>query len=173
MKEQKIDLESLVMKKITANEIKMKPKWLLAAGSILTAAGLVGLTFGTIFLTNLTIFLVKKRGPGYGKLEVMLDSFPLWIPALAIIGIVLGIWLLKKYDFSYKKNFLLIIFLFVVSILVGGLLVDRLGLNEVWSRRGVTRNFYRQFENRDNPFIDRPKGVMKNRGAQNIPNINL
>ncbi len=149
LKKSHIDMETIVMKKIKSDEIKMKPKWLFVAGSIFTIAGLVGLTIGAIFLTNLTIFLIRKRGPGYGRLELMLESFPLWIPILAILGIIFGIWMLKKYDFSYKKNFPLIVIAFIASVIIAGLLVDQLGLNNVWSHKGPMRGFYQQLENRE------------------------
>lgn len=163
----KPNMEKIVMGKIKSDELKMRPKWLFILGSILTMAGLVGLTVGAIFLTNLTIFLIRKRGPGYGRLELMFESFPLWIPVLAILGIVLGIWMLKKYEFSYKKNFLLIIISFIASIIIAGLLIDQLGLNTVWSRQGPMRRFYQQFENQEGNF---PRGQGRGRMQNNQNN---
>lgn len=163
----KSDMEKIVMKKIKAEEIKMKPKWLFVLGSIFAMAGLVGLTVGAIFLTNLTIFLIKKRGPGYGRLDLMLESFPIWVPALAILGIIFGIWMLKKYDFSYKKNFLLIILAFITSVVMGGLLVNQLGLNNIWSHQGPMRRFYQQFENQEGNF---PRGQGRGRMQNNQNN---
>ena len=157
------DMEKIVMEKIKSDEIKMKPKWLFVAGSIFTMVGLVGLTVGAIFLTNLTIFLIKKRGPGYGRLEMMLSSFPVWIPILAVLGIVLGIWLLKKYDFSYKKNFIPIMLAFIAAVIVAGLLVDQLGLNNIWSHQGPIRRFYQQLENQESGFpLRRGQGKIQN-----------
>lgn len=140
------DIKGLVMAKISSNEIKMKPKWIFVMGSILTLFGLVGLTFGAIFLINLTLFLARKRGMGYGRLEMMLDSFPVWIPLLAVLGLIFGIWMLKKYDFSYKNNFPVIALIFVIIVFASAVLVDQLGLNDVWSSRGPMRRFYQQIE---------------------------
>jgi len=144
-KQKKIDFKKEVMTKIKKGEITMKPKWYFVVGSLITGAGLVGASIGAIYLVNLTLFLLRKRGPGLMKLELMLASFPWWVPILAITGIIVGIWLLKKYDFSYKKNFLLIIAAFIVSIVIAAWLIDYLGLNETWSRRGPMRRFYQQF----------------------------
>lgn len=163
----KLNMEKIVMEKIKAEEIKMKPKWLFVLGSIFTMVGLVGLTFGAIFLTNLTIFLIKKRGPGYGRLELMLESFPLWVPVLATLGITLGIWMLKKYDFSYKKNFPLIIISFIISIIIAAFLMDYLDLNTVWSHQGPMRRFYQQFENQEG---DIPRGQGRGRMQNNQNN---
>lgn len=142
-------IETIIMEKIKTEEVKMKPKWLFIVGSVLAIAGLIGLTIGATFLTNLTIFLLRKRGPGYGKLELMLEGFPLWVPILAVFAVILGIWLLKKYEFSYKKNFLLIIFIFIFSIIIAGFLIDKTGLNTVWSHKGAMGRFYQQLEDGD------------------------
>ena len=88
---------------------------------------------------------------------MMLDSFPLWVPVLAVTGIILGIWMLKKYDFSYKKNFYLIIMGIITSVMIAGLLIYYSGLNDVWSHKGVVRGLYQQSEN-SNPT----PGWMKN-----------
>jgi len=146
---QKFNLEEEVMKKITSGQVKMKPKWYFAVGSLLMIVGLVSLTLTAIFLVNLTVFLVRKQGPGYGRLEIMLNTFPWWIPILAVLGMVMGILLLKKYDFSYKKNFFLVVMFFLSSIIIAALAIDCLGLNDIWSKRGPVRKFYQHFENQE------------------------
>jgi len=101
----------------------------------------------------------------------MLDSFPLWIPILAILGIVIGIILLKRYDFSYKKNFLLIVIGFVASIILSAYLIDLLGLNEIWSRTGPMRRFYQQLEKGNNnlPFSEGQRKFENGRGRNYTP----
>ena len=135
------------MAKVKSNEISMKPRWYFIMGSLLTIAGLVGFSIGTVFLTNITLFLIRRHGPmGQWRLQQLLSSFPLWIPVLAILGIVLGIWMLRKYDFSYKKNFWLIILGFIFSVILAAFVIDQLGLNDMWSRQGPMRRFYQQIE---------------------------
>ncbi len=134
------------MQKIKSGNVVMKPKWIFVAGSILTTIGLIGISISSVFLLNLTMFLIRKRGSGIGRLNLMLDSFPLWIPFVAVLGIIAGVWFLKKYDFSYRKNFWYIVCGFIVSIVLAAFMVDYLGLNETWSRRGPMQRFYRQIE---------------------------
>lgn len=135
------------MAKVKSNEISMKPRWYFVVGSLLTIAGLVGFSVGAVFLTNLTLFLLRRHGPmGQWRLQQLLTSFPLWIPVFAVIGIVLGIWMLRKYDFSYKKNFWLIILGFILSVILAAFVINQLGLNDVWSRQGPMRRFYQQVE---------------------------
>jgi len=149
-KKNQLKLKEKIMSQVKTGKIVMKPKWYFVAGSLLLFGGLVSLTVGAIFLINLTIFILRKRGPmSSWRLQMMVEIFPWWAPALAIIGIILGIWLLKKYDFSYKKNFKLIIISFVLAILLGGFLIDRLGLNDYWARRRPMKGFYQRFELRN------------------------
>lgn len=135
------------MAKVKSRQITMKPRWYFAAGSILMIAGLTALSVGAIFLTNLTLFTLRRHGPmASWRLEMMLQSFPWWIPLLAIMGIALGIWMLKKYDFSYKRNFILIVLGFIVSILIAAFIIDSLGLNDIWSKKGPMKRLYQQVE---------------------------
>ena len=139
------NIESSVMVKITSNEVVMKPKWYFVVGTVLGLTGLVSTTIVAVFLTNLTMFLLKQHGPnGPWRLQQIVDSFPLWIPILAFAGVIGGIAMLKKYDFSYKKNFWSIVLFFVASILFTAVILDYTGLNKVWMKRGPMNRFYQQ-----------------------------
>ncbi len=145
-KKNKLNFQTNIISQIKTGRIKMKPKWYFAAGSIIMFSGLVGLSMGIIFLINLSIFLIRRGGALMPqRLQIIISTFPWWIPVVALFGIILAIWLLKKYDFSYKKNFPLLIAIFVISILLAGFLLDRLGLNEYLSR-GRMRKFYQNVE---------------------------
>lgn len=174
VKEKNINFEMEFMSKINSGKITMKPKWYFIIGSVLSIAGFIGLSVGLIFLMNIILFLSRKHGPmGQWRLEIMINIFPWWMPLLAIIGIAVGIWMLKKYDFSYKKNFLLIIIGFIFSIIITGFVVDSLGLNEIWSRRGMMRKFYQQIETQKNIFPDGSgKGNMQNGRGNGYNNRN-
>lgn len=154
-KSKKVNLENKILKKILTNQIKMKPRWYFIVGSSLLLLGITLLSFTSIFLTNLTIFLIHKRGPGSMRLEMMINSFPWWVPILAICGIISGILLFKKYDISYKKNFLFLIIGFIITILLTAFLINSLGFNENWSRKKPLMRFYRQFEQQNKNY---PKG---------------
>lgn len=164
----KIDLEKAVMAKVNSSEISMKPRWYFIAGSFLIMAGLIGFSILAIFLTNLTLFLLRQHGPmGQWKLQLILNGFSWWIPIFAILGIIGGIRLLKKYDFSYKKSFWLIILGFITSIILAAFILDYSGLNDTWSRQGPMRRFYQQINNQN---IIYPKGQEQGR-VQNGQNI--
>jgi len=151
----KTNIKKTVMQKIESDQIKMKPKWLFVLGSLFSLLGLVAFSLTGIFFTNLTIFLIKKQGPGYGRLQILMTSFSWWIPVVAILGIALGVILLKKYDFSYKKNFGLIVVGFIASIIIAGFIIDKLGVNTVASNKGPIRGFYQQL-NKQGPMPSGP-----------------
>ncbi len=138
------------MSRVTSGEIAMKPKWYFVAGSVFMLFGTIAAAVAAVFLINLTIFLLRKQGPGYGKLAMMYGTFPFWIPILAILGIGVGILLLRKYDFSYRKNFFAIALGFIASIIIAGFVINQLGLNDLWSRRGMMRKFYQGIESQGN-----------------------
>ncbi len=145
-----INLEKNIMTKVKSSAIAMKPRWYFILGSLLMGVGLIGFSIEAIFLTNLIFFLLRRHGPMREyKLQLILNNFPWWIPLLAIIGITIGIWSLKKYDFSYKKNFYLITIGFVLSIIVAAFIINLSGLNDTWFRRGPMRSFYQRLENKN------------------------
>jgi hypothetical protein len=148
-KKNQINIEKEVMSQIKSGKISMKPKWYFVAGSLLMFGSIVVLSAIAIFLINLTIFALKPHyGPGAEmRVDMLINSFPWWAPILTITGIILAIWLLRKYDFSYRKNFPLIILSFILAVIIGAVFIDVLGFNDLFARRGPMRGFYRQFEN--------------------------
>lgn len=152
------------MAKVKSNQISMKPRWYFVLGSIMMVFGLVGLSIGAIFLTNLSVFLLRRHGPmGQWRLESMINSFPLWVPLMAFVAMVLGVLLLKKYDFSYKKNYWFIISVFILSIFLAALTLDYLGLNDTWARQGPMRRFYQQIDGQET-IAPRGKGRLFQQG---------
>jgi hypothetical protein len=146
-KKNQLKLAEKVMSQVKTGQIVMKPKWYFVTGSLLMFSGIVALSVGTIFLVNLTAFSLRSHGPmASWRLQMMLNSFPWWAPMLAVVGVVLGVNLLKKYDFSYQKNFKLIVISFVLAVLATGFLIDKLGLNDYWQRRGEMRQIYQRLE---------------------------
>ena len=143
MSKQQISISKNVMAKIKTEQIKMKPKWYFWLGSISILVGLIGLTITSIFLISLVTFSLKKHGPmGAIRYQEIISTFPWWAPVIVIIGLIGGIVLLKKYDFSYKRNFIFIIAVLISAILLTGILVDILGFDDLWMKRGPMRRFY-------------------------------
>jgi len=152
-----------IMDQIHEEKIKMRPKEYFIAGSILTFVGLVSSVVISVFLVGLIRFSFRAHGPMASyRLDQILSSFPWWAPVLAIVGLVAGIWFLRKYDFSFKVNFRVIIVIFILAIIVGGWLIDSLGLNDILIRRGPMRDVMRHYI-QDNNIQGNGQGWSKNR----------
>ncbi len=134
------------MDQIHTKKIKMKPKAYFIAGSILTFIGLVSSVVVSVFLVGLIRFSMRSHGPMASyRLDQILSSFPWWAPILAVIGLIAGIWLLRKYDFSFRVNLKIVIFGFILAIIVGGWVIDSIGLNDALIRRGPMQGIMRQY----------------------------
>ena len=108
---------------------------------------LVILIVMAVFFFNLTAFILRRQGPmRLWRIEMLLSQLPLWVPVLAVLALWGGVKLLKKYDFSYKKNFLLIIVGLVLAIILAAFAIDSLGFNEFWARKEPMRRFYQNLD---------------------------
>ncbi len=107
------------MNKIHNEKIKMRPKSYFIAGSVLTFIGLVSSVVFSVFLIGLMRFSVRSRGPMADyRLDKILGNFPWWTLVLAVAGLAVGIWLLRRYDFSFKVNFKFIVIGFIFAIII-------------------------------------------------------
>jgi uncharacterized membrane protein len=127
------NIENFVMKKVMNNEIAMKPRWYFMLGSALAILGLIGTALLSVFLINILFFLLRQHGPNGS-----------W--RLAGISLVTGVFLLRKYEFSYKNNFLLLILGFIITIVMTAFILDYSKLDEIWFQRGPMRRFYQQYQ---------------------------
>lgn len=150
------------MEKIEKGEIKMKPKWYFILGSLTLFVGAVATTIFSIFFLNFLFFLMRKHyGPMYQyRLQQIISQFPWWILILAILGLIIGIRLLKEYDFSYKKNFFYIIFAYIFAVVISAYLIDYFNLNRFFYGQGWRRFYFK--EQRKNFYPD----FEKNRGER-------
>ncbi len=148
-----------IMDQIHEDKIKMRPRIYFILGSILIFVGLVSSIVVSVFLVGLIRFSLRSHGPMASyRLDQILSSFPWWAPVLAIIGLVMGIWLLRKYDFSFKVNFKLVIVVFIVAVILGGWIVDSIGLNDTLIRRGPMKGMMRQYIENNNLQIRKGPG---------------
>lgn len=141
-----------VMNQIHQGKIKMKPKLYFIIGSILTFLGTISAFIVSIFLVGLIRFSLRThlgRGAQY-KLEEMLSNFPWWIIIFTIISLSIGIWLIRKYDFSYKIKPWVVVSGFILVIVFAGFGIDMMGLNDTLRHRGPMKGMMNKyFQNND------------------------
>jgi len=129
-----------VMDQIHQGKVKMKPRAYFVVGSILTFVGLVFSVVVSTFFVGLIRFSLRAHGPmGQYRFDQLMSSFPWWAVVLSILGLCIGIWLIRRYDFSYKKNPWIIIIGFILAVIVAGWVVDMTGLNDTMFRYGPMR----------------------------------
>jgi len=145
------NIKDSVMNQIHGGEVKMKPKIYFIIGSILTFIGLISTVIFSTFLVGLIKFSLRTHGPmGQYRFDEIISNFPWWTTILAIFGLIIGIWLIRRYDFSYKKNPLIIIFVFIITIIIGGLIIDTFGLNERLIQRGPMKTMMGNYNKGNN-----------------------
>lgn len=159
MRKKQVDIKNAVMDRIHNEHIRMKPRMYFVMGSVLSLLGLAMLTVTAVFLVSVTRFLLRSHGPmGQYRFQELISSFPLWIPGITLVFLTLGIWSLRQYDFSYKKNFKLIAAGFLAAVIVAGWAIDATGLNDIWFRQGPMRGIMRQYIERDGIRITPGRG---------------
>lgn len=130
--QKKLNITKNIMQKIERNDIKIKSKWHFVFLSMILTLGTVFTFLSSVFLFSLLSFLFRTHGPRYEyRLNLMLESFPFYIPILATIFMGLGFYLLKKYEFSNKLDFKYILLIGILSIFIGGFIMDFLNLNNI------------------------------------------
>ena len=151
MSKKQIKIKENVMEQIRENKVSIRPKSYFVLGSVFTFIGLVASVVTSVFLISIIGFLLREHGPmGDVRLSLILSSFPLWLPILAAVTLVFGIWNLLKYDFSYKTNYVFIIIGFIAAIIIAGWAIDKTGFDNLWLNQGPMRGMMRQYLNDSN-----------------------
>lgn len=127
------NIEENVMEQIHLGKIKMKPKLYFILGSILVFAGLISAIIVSVFMVGLIRFSLRTHyGPGAGyRLERMLAEFPWWIIPITVIGLMVGILIIKKYNFIYKIKSWILVLGFILAVIFTGLIIDKIGVNDI------------------------------------------
>ena len=139
------------MEQIHLGKAKMKPKMYFIIGSILTFIGLISSVIVSTFLVGLTRFSLRAHGPmGQYRFDQIISNFPWWTLVFAVFGLVIGIWLIRQYDFSYKKEPWIIILGFILIILIAGWTIDVMGLNDNLLQRGPMKRIMQNYSSEKN-----------------------
>jgi hypothetical protein len=131
-----INVKNEITSKIKSGQIKMKPRWYFVLGSVLLFQGTFAVILMGVFVFNLCFYHLRNYGPfGYlflGKAGItpFMATFPWKLLLIALVSLVTGYKLLKKYEFSYSRHSVHIFLLLMVAILLSGLVADLAGFNE-------------------------------------------
>lgn len=149
------DLSKKVMQEIKRRGVKMRPRLYFVFGSILLGLGLTGAILTAVFFLNLFVFHLRVRGPvsylqlGPPGILPFVTTFPWAILLASMVAVATGLTLLKRYEFSYKMNFVVLAIVLLVVVGVLGFLLDRVGFNERVAPQPPMRRFYRHYFDQD------------------------
>ena len=145
------DIKDNVMDQIHEHKLKMRPRIYFVVGSFFAFVGLISSVVISMFFIELTSFSLRTHGPmGQYRLDQILSSFPWWAPVFAIIGLGVGIWLIRRYDFFYKINFRIIIIASILAIIAGIWIIDVTGFGDTLIRRGPMHGIMKQYLQNNN-----------------------
>lgn len=137
------------MDQIRKGQIKMRPRIYFIIGSVLTFLGLTFSIFTSVFLISLFKFSWRTYGPMADyRVDRMLSIFPWWLLVIAIMALIIGIWLIRHYSFSYKVNFKLIIIGFIVTVLLVSWLIDLTRIDDNLMKHRPMRGIKQYFHER-------------------------
>ena len=140
------NIEKNIMSQIHQGKIKMRPKIYFIAGSILTFIGFVSTIIVSTFTVGLVKFSLRAHGPmSQYKLDQILSNFPWWIFVIGILSLIIGIWIIHRYNFLYKVKPWIVIIVFIFSILVAGWIIDETGINVKLFRQGPMKGFMHNY----------------------------
>lgn len=144
-----LNLTDEVMNTIEEKDIQIKPRSYFVAGTILLTAGVFSLFLISILFANFCWQHMRVVGPfgyltfGAPGIVPFLKTFP-WLPLIiATITTAVGLHFLKKYDFSYKHNFVVMSLSIIAAVFVAGIVIDEAGINERLQALPPTRLFIR------------------------------
>lgn len=144
------DIANKVMQEIKNRHISMRPRLFFVVGSFLLVGGLTFTFILAIFLVHLILFRLRVDAPfeflrfGPPGIPPFFMMFPWRFFLIVGFAVALGIYLLKKCEFSYKYNFALVTGITIIAIILTGVIVDYLEPNSRLERLPPMRGLYQE-----------------------------
>lgn len=159
------DITKNVMGRINTGQVKMRPKIFFVAGSVLTFSGLTLAFVSSAFLLSILHLSLREGGRMRAyRLETLQELFHWWIPVAATVALITGLWLLRRYEFSYKKSFLWIVLWFALAVVTASTLFVITGAHEMIVERGPMRELVKPWRVEGTGFGQQDSS--RNRGIQ-------
>ena len=120
-----------ILKKITAGEVEMKPRWYFILQSLLLIVGVITATLVAVYLLSFVSFTLRQSGVGFIPLYGFrgVSQFVMSSPWLLIFftGTFLSLLylLVSRYSFSYKRPHLYSMIGVVVFVLLASFAIEQ------------------------------------------------
>jgi len=124
-----------VVSKIERGELKMKPKVYFIAKSILVISSLILTFLLVLYFGSLIIFVLRINdillfhGMGFQVIRSILLSFPWYLVFLIFTLIILIEIIGKRFQFVYRKPFIVSLFAILVLVIISSFLIERSSLH--------------------------------------------
>jgi len=122
------DVGEAVMHRIRKHDIRMRPRLFFLVGSALSFVGIVLSLLVAIFSVSLLSFAVQSDSK---SMNALLSHFSWWGPLMALVSTFAGLYLVRRYDFSYRVPFKVLVGVVCVAILTAGIVLEKTGLLEI------------------------------------------
>lgn len=150
------DFSKEIMTQINSGQVRMRSKIYYAMGSIGLGIAISLLASLGALIISLVILRLRIAGPveylrfGPQGIRPFIANIPIVFIILAFLAIILVIFMLKKYDFSYRHNWWGISLGVIALIITSGMVFDTLGSQQYLLRRSVLRPLLTQQSTGDN-----------------------
>ncbi len=122
---------------IRRGEVSPRPRWYYLLLNIATGVAAIGAIGVATIVVSLVWFGLTHPGPGAQyKLSSLVLSLPWYMPLVALSAIAASWLLVRRYDFSYKYSFRLLLAALLCGVLVGSYFLDVSGIDDYLARRG-------------------------------------
>lgn len=116
------------MGEIRSGRIRMRPRIYFIVTSLTLLTALASTVIVATYSIGLIHFMLRSHGPfGAIRWEQLRAEFPLWAIPVSLGSLIAGIFLLRRYDFSYKYHFSHIAMLFIAGVLLLGIVSSFFG----------------------------------------------
>ena len=140
--------EEEVMKKIHKGQIRMRPRIYFVLGSVMVGVGLVLLVGLSALVTHaFYVRLVVLARMGFENVSLgwclmWMRFFPWEMLIVAMLMILVGGYLLRKYEFVYKRGLGLVLVVMVLVMVVLTMLMNWFGLDGFVRQKPVLKQLY-------------------------------
>lgn len=161
--------EEEVMRKIHKGQVRMRPRVYFVAGSVMVGAGLILLMMVSALVTQaLYVRLSVLARLGIEEVSwrwcvMWLRFFPWEMLIVAVLMVLVGGYLLRKYEFAYKKGLGLVLMAVALIVVILTVLMNLVGMIGYVRQKPLLRQFYM--------YQEHPRGLDEWRDRYQVPGL--
>jgi hypothetical protein len=151
--EQNKNIADKVLDQLESKQVKMKPKFYFVTGSIVLGIGLGSSLLTSLYFIGLSTFKFRAQAPfdflslGTGGVRPFLATVPWLAMFVAVVGVTVGMLLIRKYRFGYRHSLKGLTIGVVGIVIVAGMALQIAGAHRLVEKIPAIKGLYHeQFE---------------------------